>query len=316
MRWPTLCLLIVQFLFSVSFAQNETSEQSSATSVTATATRESGSTLTDDVDEINFGNQRFGASLFFIGGYKDQQFRNANPSFDIFDSYISLSYFVNHDILISARPAFGYSIEGVNSYGDEVTNKIRIRDFSFAASIRNILEDYIDPAWSVRFKPRLYLPTSEASKDSGMIARLRLEWDVRRYLGRHSYLRFFVKPSYYFQRTTVALSNANPNRPNQLQTTAMADSDHGVTLSANLNRTFSLQGTLEFEEFWSNTSDVNTDRERNQFRQSNFYYGGGLEVRPSRSIMFIVGARTEKNLILTDRSDETSYSLLFNSILF
>lgn len=342
MRWPTLCLLIIQFLCSIALAQNldpestntpETSNTSNAISVTTDSTTTSGATttttstataipaesravLTDDIDEMNFGNQRFGASLFFIGGYYDQQFRNSRPSFDIYDSYIALSYFINNDVVVSARPAFGYSTQGVNSYGDEVTDQIRMRDFSFAASIRNILEDYIDPAWSIKFKPRLYLPTSAASKDSGMIARLRLEWEVRRYLSRYSYLKFYVKPSYFFQRNTVALTNTNPKKPNQLQTTAMADSEHGVMLSVDLSRTFSVQGEMLFDEFWSNTSDVNTDRERTQFRQSSFLYGGGLEVRPTKTIMFIVGVRTEKNLILTDRSDETSYSLLFNSVLF
>lgn len=323
MKISMVYLLIAQMFCSLALAQTEaTTDTTSAANTSAiseadtTVEKTPEYTLVDVDDMVGGAAHRFGVALFFIGGYSDKQFRRDNPSFDIFDSYVAFSYLLSNDIRVSARPAFGYSTEGVNIYGDEVTNKIRIRDFSFAASVRNIFSDYIDPALELKFKPRLYLPTSDASKDTGMIARLRLETRLLYYLNRYTWMEFYVKPSYFFQRNTVALSYANPKRPPVLQTTALADSEHGVELHYNLSRTFSLQPAVGFTEFWTNTSDVNTAREKIQFRQTSLLYGMGLEVRPTRTISFILGVRTEKDLIVADKSEETSYSLLWNSILF
>lgn len=74
-------------------------------------------------------------TLFSLGGISDQQFKNADPSMEFFDNYISFNYKVNRSFRISVRPAFGYSVAGYNKYGDQVTNSIRTRDFSLVAKL-------------------------------------------------------------------------------------------------------------------------------------------------------------------------------------
>ncbi len=258
----------------------------------------------------------FSVTAFFLGGYSDQQFYNENPSFGIFDSYISFNYHVNRDVRLSARPAFGYSTSGNGRNGDPQMDKATIRDFSFAGSIRNIGEDYLPDDVTLKFKPRLFLPTSDASKEQGMIAKFRFEWEIKYYVGRYNNFRIYLVPNYYFQRNTVYLRPALGEKPAVLNTTMLADSEHGIEYSYDINKYFALKPAIGFEESWSNTSQANSDREKVQYRKSEWYYGGGFEVNPSRSWGFTLGVRTKKDLINTDKSVETSYTILADAVLF
>jgi hypothetical protein len=96
----------------------------------------------------------------------------------------------------------------------------------------------------------------------------------------------------------------------------MADSEHGVEYNYDVNKYFAVKPAIGFEESWSNTSDVNTEREKVQFRKSAIYYGGGFEISPSRDFNFTLGVRTKQDVINTARSVETSYTLLTNATFF
>jgi hypothetical protein len=253
----------------------------------------------------------FNISLFMIGGYNDTQLKNSEPSFDIFDSYIAFNYNITKDVRIAARPAFGYSTSGYNYRGEYVTDKIRIRDFSFAGSVRNILDGTLHESLSLRFKPRLYLPTSDGSKEQGMIAAFQAETEMKWYTSRYNNVKFYMKPRYYFQRTTVYLDATG-----RIKTTSLYDSEHGVEYTHSFSKMFAVKPTVAFEESWSNTSDVNSDYERNQFRRSNVFYGGGVEINLTRDFGFTVGVRTVKSLIDVKKSEETSYSVLTDIDLF
>lgn len=259
----------------------------------------------------------FGVSLFVIGGYQDKQFNNSEPSFDIFDSYIAFSYRINRNFRVSARPAFGYSTEGFDQNGNRVENKARIRDFSFAASINNVMEDYLPATTKLKLKPRLYLPTSDSSKDQGMIARFRPEFEFYYYFNRKMNLKFYGKPSYYFQRNTVYIKpSSDPNRPDRVLTTTLADSEHGAELTYDLNKTFAFKPIVAFEETWSNTSKMNTASQEKRYRETKVFYGIGVQIEPVRNYDFTVSVRTSKDLLNHDRVEETSYSILTDVILF
>ncbi len=306
-------LLVFQLMGASSFAQDKVDSVMSLDRETSVPMETTSSTqVKANTKEV----VPFSVTAFFLGGYSDQQFYNENPSFAIFDSYISFNYHVNRDVRLSARPAFGYSTSGNGRNGDPQMDKATIRDFSFAGSIRNIGEDWLPDDVALKFKPRLFLPTSDASKDQGLIAKFRFEWEIKYYVGRYNNFRVYLVPNYYFQRNTVYASQPVGNKPSLLYTTTMADSEHGVEYSYDINKYFALKPAIGFEETWSNTSDVNTDRERNQYRKSEWYYGGGIEVNPSRAWGFTLGVRTKKDLINTDKSVETSYTILADAVLF
>ena len=179
-------LLVFQLMGASSFAQDKVDSVMSLDRETSVPMETTSSTqVKANTKEV----VPFSVTAFFLGGYSDQQFYNENPSFAIFDSYISFNYHVNRDVRLSARPAFGYSTSGNGRNGDPQMDKATIRDFSFAGSIRNIGEDWLPDDVALKFKPRLFLPTSDASKDQGLIAKFRFEWEIKYYVGRYNNLR-------------------------------------------------------------------------------------------------------------------------------
>ncbi len=254
----------------------------------------------------------FGITYFFIGGQGISQ-DNQYSSFDVFDSYLSFNYKAAPDLRFAARPAFGYAFEGKNKFGDEVTNKSRVRDFSFLMTIYNVGEDFLPATVSYKLQPRLYLPTGDDSKEQGMIARLRIENEVRWSFQKYSEVRFYATPSYFFQRSTTYVSNQNPKKPNQLKTTALMDSEHGVEIGYSVNKYFSIKPGLNFIEKYSNESLING---LTQFHSSVVDYRIGIEIRPTRQFSFTVGLQSEQDLINTDKTNEISYSVLTGGTLF
>ncbi|MCM2352609.1 MAG: hypothetical protein NDI63_03255 [Pseudobdellovibrio sp.] len=287
-------LLLVAMIFVAGFA-NAQSDNEPAGSNTAS------------VGENKAEKSKFGISWYFIGGQTLNQETEQLSSFDIFDSYLSFNYKVSDDFRISARPAFGYALQGTTNSGRETNDRARVRDFSFVAAFSNLFEESLPASTSYRLAPRLYLPTSDGSKEEGMIARLRLEQSLRWNFARYSSLSFYAKPSYYFQRSTTYMTSTG-----KIRTTKAADSEHGVELSYSLSKMFSVKPALNFIESWSNASAANN---QSTYRSSVVDYRLGLEVRAMRELSFTIGVQQEQDL-LAKQDDEFSYSLLTAGTLF
>jgi hypothetical protein len=294
MKIKGVLLLAMVFVASFAQAQSETAAGGTGTS-------------TASVGETKPVKNNFGVTWYFIGGQTLNNKSEQLSSFDIFDSYLSFNYKISDDFRISARPAFGYALQGTTNAGRETNDKARVRDFSFVTAFSNVFEEYLPASMSYRFAPRLYLPTSDGSKEEGMIARLRLEQSLRWNFARYSNVSFYAKPSYYFQRATTYLTSAG-----KVRTSKAADSEHGVEVSYSLNKMFALKPALNFIESWSNASGANN---MDTFRSSVLDYRLGLEVRATRDISFTIGLQQEQDL-LAKKDDEVSYSLLTGGTLF
>lgn len=247
----------------------------------------------------------FGISFYTLGGYNDTQLYNSDPSYSVYDAYVSFSWKLPNDIRLSALPTFGYTTAGNDLSGKEAADKFYWRDFSLAISQNHLFENYLPARFELKQKARLYFPTSDGSKDEGMIARLRLELESKYNIDRFSSFRMYMKPSYYFQRTTAFLTSAG-----KTSTSKMADSQHGAEVDWNLNKLFSLKPGFEIEDKWTNKSEVNAYTSRHT---SEISYRMGFEVRPSRDVNFTVGIQDKRDLIDPSGVDPTvSYSLLTN----
>lgn len=255
----------------------------------------------------------FSISLFSLGGLDDQQLKNANPAMDFFDNYVSFNYRVNSDFRISARPAFGYSTSGVNTFGDEVTSKIRTRDFSLVAKFSNLLEESLPAAVDLSTSFRLFLPTSDSSKDSGMIARLRWELEGKYSFKKFSNFRYYAKPSYYFQRSTAFLDNSNPKKPNSVKTTSKVDIEHGGEFSFDMNKYVAAKPGFEIQEKWSNSSAAEN---KDEFHATTLRTAFGVEIRPNRDMNFTVGIQDTRDLIATSKAPVTGYVLMTNISMY
>lgn len=287
-------VLLVAMIFVASFANAQSNKEAAGSNVAT-------------VDDQKADKSKFGVTWFFIGGQTLNNQSEQLSSFDVFDSYLSFNYKISDDFRISARPAFGYALQGTTNAGKETNDRARIRDFSFVATFSNLFEQSLPTSMSYRFAPRLYLPTSDGSKEEGMIARLRLEQSLRWNFARYSDVSFYAKPSYYFQRNTSYMTSAG-----KIRTTKAADSEHGVEVSYSLNKMFSLKPALNFIESWSNASAANNQA---TFRSSAVDYRLGLEVRAMKELSFTVGLQQEQDL-LAKKDDEFSYSLLTTGTLF
>ncbi len=266
--------------------------------------------VSDDPDY--FSKSPFGILFYSLGGYDDTEFRNAQPSFSLFDSYVAFSWKLPNDVRIALLPTFGYSTYGYDAFGYQTTDKFYWRDFSFSVAQNHLLEDYMPAAWDLKQKARLYLPTSDASKDEGMIARLRLELETRYNIDRYSNVRIYIKPSYYFQRNTTYLSSTG-----KFKTSKMIDSEHGAEVNWNLNKYFSIKPGFEIGEKWTNRSDANQAdlRYGNGTHEDLIGYRLGLEIRPNRDMNFTVGIQEQHDLIDPSQTPVVGYTLLTNITL-
>lgn len=301
--------LTLLFISTVTWAQSA-APQESATALSSEPPAQESITIDKSTDLID---KNLSITLFSLGGVTDRQFRSADPSAEFFDNFISFNYKINRDFRISARPAFAYSTAGKNVYGDTVTNAIRTRDFSFVAKVSNLFEDSLSTSFELANQFRLYLPTSDYSKDTGMIARLRYELEGRYSLARFTTFRYYAKPSYFFQRSTVYLDNANPKFPNSVKTTPKIDLEHGGELSVGLNKMFAVKPNFEIQEKWSNSSVAES---KDEYRSTMIRTGVGLEIRASRQMNFTVGIDSTRDLIAVNKAPETAYTLMTNVALF
>lgn len=270
-------------------------------------------TLTTTLPAENKGSKSFGISFFSLGGFSDKQFRQADPSMDFFDNYISFNYKISRDVRISARPAFGYSTAGKNSFGQEVTDKIRVRDFSLVTKISNIFENDLPAEIDLSNSFRLYLPTSDSSRDTGMIARLRYEIEVKNNFDKSSSFRYYAKPSYYFQKSALFFDNSNPKKPNTLKTTSKIDLEHGAEFSFEMNKYLAAKPGVEVQEKWSNSS---AEYNKPEIHTSLIRSAMGFEIRPNRDMNFTVAIQDTRDLIVPSKPAETGYTLMTNITMF
>ncbi len=305
----TVFALYLILISSVSFSQQAGPQESSAKLGTDIPAKEA---LTVD-KTTDLVDKNFTVNLFSLGGVKDRQLKSADPSAEFFDNFISINYKVNPDFRISARPAFAYSTAGTNVYGDTVTNSIHTRDFSFVAKFTNLFADSLSTSFELANQFRLYLPTSDASKDSGMITRLRYELEGRYSIAHFTSFRYYLKPSYYFQRSTVSLDNSNPRFPNSVKTTPKVDLEHGGELSIGLNKMFAVKPNFEIQEKWSNSSVAEN---KDEYHATTIRTGIGFEIRASQELNFTIGIDSTRDLIVANKDPETGYTLMTNVALF
>ncbi len=304
-----LILSIVFFAVIVQAVENNQppATTSNAMVSSAPAGANSAKVVADDPDY--FSKNSFGILFYSLGGYDDTQFKNADPAFALYDSYVSLSWRIGNDIRLSVLPTFGYTTEGKDFIGNQTADKFYWRDFSISVAQNHLLENILPAAWDLKQKARLYLPTSDGSKDEGMIARLRLEAETRYNIDRYSNVRIYLKPSYYFQRNTSYLSSSG-----KVKTSKMIDSEHGTELNWNLNKYFSVKPGFEIAEKWTNKSEANQAdlRYGNGTHESDIGYRLGFEIRPNRDMSFTVGIQESHNLVDPSETPVVGYTLLTN----
>lgn len=290
-------LLIVASIFLVDIVKAQSGEATAALPATvstelipAPSTVPTSTSVSAASTEGSSGSTGWGLNFFSLGGIYEKQFEIRDPSMNFFENYLGLSYRPNRDLRLGVRYSFTYKTDGFDELGREVNdaNKTESADMSVLATIKNILEDEIPSAMELKVQPRVYLPTSDKSRASGMIASLRLENEMRYYFNRSQSIRAWFQPRYYFQRNTAYVNDAG-----KFRTTEMFQSKHGLEFSQGLTKWFAFKPGFEIEESWSNASPANN---LSEFRDSKIDYRLGFEFTISREINTTLGLAYNQDL--------------------
>lgn len=265
--------------------------------------------IVTSTEQVFSDKSNFGVFLFSMGGLNDEYLRGTATAIDFWDNFISLNYKFSDDFALAFRPAFVYSTGGYNSRGD-VKSGFEWRDFSVVTAFGETFQDYLPASMSYKTQFRIYLPTSDYSKDTGMIVRIRWQNDLKYYFMRYHNVRFFFKSSYYIQRTTSYADS----KTGKLKTTPAWDIDWGADVTWSLSKKWALKAGFEAEEDWSNTSSVNN---LDMYRKSSARFDViGAEFKPNRTLSFSLSANLSRNFLYPDNETEYGLTLITGAALY
>lgn len=165
-------------------------------------------------------------------------------------NYLTLEYRTGRGEKVFFRPAFLLDSAGEDLRGTQSDSRLVWSDVYFGYSSYNI--PWLPFNMDYKSEVRLYLPTSETSKNEGMIARLRGDMKAHYPLTNRLTFLLWFKPDYFFQRLTAktnARGFANGTR------------HYGYDLSANIyyqlrGGVFGFGSSVAHEQTWTNESAI------------------------------------------------------------
>ena len=201
----------------------------------------------------------WGVSFFSIGSMTQKQIERGGGSFGSYN-YLGLNYKLSKAKRLSARPAFYYNTNGINKFNEYNSQSMETGDFHFVYS------DYEFAAFEnadieVILNFKVYLPTSQFSQATRLVAKIRPEVIVSKPVGRFSSLSYVAKPDIYIQSQMVYVDETTPKRADgryrfdPRTTTSMANLEHFLEFDASLTPAFSIKPALGFSEAWYNSSE-------------------------------------------------------------
>jgi hypothetical protein len=269
--------------------------------------------------------QKWNVTLFSIASVNNMSYGKQATSTRSFDSY---NYFgfnnkIDADTKFSVRIPFIYSSPGQNSYAENTPSRLDIQDVHFAFSKYDL--GYIGDV-DISGNVKLYLPTSEYSQNSKLVAKLRFEAYFEYAIGRFSSINYVIKPDFYWQRQTAFLNTDTPQFNDGAfvrdprSTTKQYSFQHYLESVIDVNRYYSVKPRLGFDEDWYYSSDIE-QLEGNHV--TRFVAGLGLEMRPMRGLTFTLGVQNQTTLgsykgkdVVLGAPENTQYSLMTNAFLF
>lgn len=243
-------------------------------------------------------------------------------SFDTY-TYFSFNKKINEDQKVSLRIPFTFNTAGQNKYGDHIHSEFNLQDIhiSYAMYDLGYIGD-IDLAGNLK----VYLPTGEYSKNSGMIAKVRFETFFDYSIGQYSYISYGVKPDIYWQSRTATFNYDTPTftdgnyRFDPRSTNKLAEIEHYIELGLDINKYFSFKPRIGFDEAWYYSSGVEDLEGRHTTKG---FYQVAVDIRPVRGISFLVGFSNKTTLSSNKGKDvriglpeNNQYFVMTNAFLF
>lgn len=173
--------------------------------------------------------------------------------------YISFNYKLNSNRRLSIRPQWLYNTAGFNKYGDNLGTEFKMGDVYLQYSLYDLWK-YGE--WGLSQNLRLYLPTSDFSKKTKMIARFRSEiffgYESRDYF----YVQYVQKLDYYMQTQKAFLDpdtvtfDDGAYKIDPRQGNKELSLDHYLETEYTFNSMWRIGAQTGFEEEWRYGSAV------------------------------------------------------------
>lgn len=267
--------------------------------------------------------KNWGLTLFSIASISNSFQEVQEPRAVESYNYFGVNYRIDSDTRLSVRIPFLLNTEGYNKYNDKMASMAQIQDIHVAYAKYDL--GYIGDI-DISGNIKVYMPTSEWSAKSGLIARLRGEVYFEYALGRFSAISYGIKPDLYWQRNRAFMDYSIPrfDDGNFMReprgTTKQYSLEHFVEAYIDINKYFTIKPRLGFDEDWYYGSETEALESRHVTRLRSAI---GVEVRPFRGWRFTFAMQDQTSLESYRGKDvafwepqNIQYSIMTNGSIF
>lgn len=226
-------------------------------------------------EDLPFMSADWRVSFFQLAAVEADRLDDDNTASWFFYNYFSFNYKLSDDERLAVRPVFLLESPGRNKYDDEVSKwNFKWDDWYVSYSKFNLFE--IGP-FGTRANVRLYVPTSEASQDNGMITKVHPEFYMETSLGRNTGIELQFKGDYYVNSKRAYILKTQKGDQIRL-TNREAELESIIELKYRANRMFHVKPRVGWKDDWYLSSPENNLRSRHK---QEFSAGLGVEWRPT-----------------------------------
>ena len=228
-------------------------------------------------DELPFMGADWRVSFFQLAAIEAGRLDDNGPASLFMYNFFSFNYKIDDDQRIAVRPVFTVSSPGTDKYNENLTRwKTELDDLYISYSRFNLPD--VGPFGS-RMNFRVYLPTSEFSRNNGMITQLHPEYYLETSLGRYWGVELQFKGD-YFVNSKRAYSFTTGSG-NVIQTTNKeTELESIIEARYRINRLFAFKPRILWHDEWYVSSPENNKPSRHN---QEFAYGFGIEYRPTQN---------------------------------
>ena len=210
--------------------------------------------FTSAAEDMPLMNANWKVSFFQLAATEPARFDDKKSTAFFFYNYFSFNYKIDETSRFAIRPVFTLESPGVNKYDDTVSKwNMNWGDWYAQYSKFDLFE--IGPFGS-RMNLRLYAPTSDGSKENGMITQFHPEFYFETSLRRGTGIEIAFKGDYYAQ-SKKAYSFKTETGKVIYTTNKEAELESYVELNQKLNSKFNLKPRLSWFDVWKHSSPVN-----------------------------------------------------------
>lgn len=228
-------------------------------------------------EDLPFMSEDWKTTFFQLAATEPSRFDDDKATTVFFYNYFSFNYKIDDDSRFSFRPVFTMESPGVNKYNDTVSKwNINMGDWYAQYSRFNLFD--VGP-FGTRTNIRLYAPTSDASKNNGMIAQVHPELYFETSLWRGTGVEFAFKGDYYFHSQKAYSFTTNSGR--KIYTTNKeAELESYIQVNQRLTSKFSLKPRVAWFDEWKHRSPQNGF---SSVHTTIFGVGAGLDWHPTQN---------------------------------